>query len=80
MKNGGVEGIATVGVGLESSWKVAVREPVNVNSNVAALAGATDTIQAAAAAKKAILRFIRVSEIYGLERPVLPLNATLTLI
>ena len=72
--------MATLGVGLESSWKVAIREPVNVNSNVAALAGATDTMQAAAAAKKAILRFIRVSEIYGLERPVLPLNATLTLI
>ena len=72
--------MATVGVGLESSWQVAIREPVNVNSYVAALAGATDPMQAAAAAKKAILRFIRVSEIYGLERPVLPLNATLTLI
>ena len=80
MKNGGVEGIATVGVGLESSWKVAVREPVNVNSNVAALAGATDIMHAAAADKKAILRFIRDSEIHGLERRFLPLNATLTVI
>ena len=72
--------MATLGVGLESSWKVAIREPVNVNSSVAALAGATDIMHAAAADKKAILRFIRVSEIYGLARPVLPLNVKLTVI